>query len=281
VGPPQLLIPSVATGPAPQPLYPGPLGSRWASSGAGKRTRFVAVADVASATLVDRDGDRPPLKLGVQGRLRACQVSPDGEWVVTSTVGSVGSSKPVRVWNATSGQNVADLPLSGDTWWLLFSPDGHWLATYDTIETRLWEVGSWEAPVRRWEGSVVFSPDGKLMAINDGIAGSVRLVRTGSGEEVARLTGPERNKYWPQCFTPDGTKLFALGEALCVWDLRLIREQLRARGLDWELPPFPVAGAGTPRRISLTVDTGTFASGEAGAASTRPQEPASGPDHSK
>jgi hypothetical protein len=26
-----------------------------------------------------------------------------------------------------------------------------------------------------------------------------------------------------------------------VWDLRLIRRELAARGLDWELPPYPPA----------------------------------------
>jgi WD40 repeat protein len=120
------------------------------------------------------------------------------------------------------------------------------------------------------EGSAVFSPDGKLMAINDGIVGSIRLVRTESGEEVACFTGPERNKYYPQCFTPDGTKLFALGQGLCVWDLRLIREQLRARGLDWNLkPPEDQAPKG---RIHLTVDAGTSAKEGSGARSPRREE---------
>jgi WD40 repeat protein len=221
---------------------------------------------------VDREGKRPPLKLGVQGRLRACQVSPDGEWVVTSTVGSDGSTKPVRVWNGTNGRHVADLPLSGDTWWLLFSPDGQWFAAYDTSESWLWKVGSWERPVRRWDGSVVFSPDGKLVAVND-VVGSVRLVTTETGKEVARFTGPERNKYWPQCFTPDGTKLIALGEGLCVWDFRLIREQLSAMGLDWDLAPFPSEVQPPKARIHLTIDAGTSPQAGSIATSPRPQVP--------
>jgi hypothetical protein len=50
----------------------------------------------------------------------------------------------------------------------------------------------------------------------------------------------------PACFTPDGTRLIATGSgatALYVWDLRLIRQQLKELGLDWDWPEFaPEAG---------------------------------------
>jgi WD40 repeat protein len=233
------------------------------------------MADMTSATLVDRELTHPPLKLGLQGRLRACEVSPDGKWVVTCTVGSDGSSKPVRIWGGKDGRPVADLPLSGSTWWASFSPDGQWLATYDESESQLWKVGSWSEPVRSWEGSVLFSPDGKRMAVND-VVGSVRLVEIESGDEVARFTGPERNKYWPQCFTPDGTRLIALGQGLCVWDFRLIRGQLSAMGLDWDpkhWPPFPKAVPDPRGRLRLIVDTGTSLRADSAITSPRPQGP--------
>src|SRR5262249_33122239 len=79
---------------------------------------------------------------------------------------------------------------------------------------------------------------------------------TATGREVARLTGPEPMWYPPACFTPDGTRLIARCSgltALYVWDLRLIRQQLKELGLDWDWPEFPPAGpgsqAGAPSKV--------------------------------
>jgi hypothetical protein len=76
-----------------------------------------------------------------------------------------------------------------------------------------------------------------LLAISDGFS-VIQLVETATGTEVARLTGPEPMGYRPECFTPDGTRLIAYssgGTALYVWDLRLIRQQLKELGLAEEL----------------------------------------------
>jgi hypothetical protein len=70
----------------------------------------------------------------------------------------------------------------------------------------------------------------------------VRLVRTATGKEVARLTAPEQTRLLPQCFTPDGSQLITVGlesEALHIFDLRAIRRQLRELGLDWSDEPLP------------------------------------------
>ena len=62
----------------------------------------------------------------------------------------------------------------------------------------------------------------------------------------------------PHFGTPDGAELIALGvesQALHVWDLRLIREQLAPMGLDWGAPAYPPPGpAAAP--LSVTVDLG-------------------------
>ena len=63
-------------------------------------------------------------------------------------------------------------------------------------------------------------------------------------------------------FTPDGTRLIAVNsvKGIHVWDLRLIRRQLKELGLDWDWPEFDPAemsdkpqapGAGTPFRIQV------------------------------
>src|SRR5262249_56918124 len=86
----------------------------------------------------------------------------------------------------------------------------------------------------------------------------IRLIETATGREVARLTGPEPMWYPPACFTPDGTRLIAHCSdvtALYVWDLRLIRQQLKELGLDWEWDEFkpadPRSNAGAPSKVEV------------------------------
>jgi WD40 repeat protein len=80
----------------------------------------------------------------------------------------------------------------------------------------------------------VFSPDGKLIA-HDSNAGTVRLVDAASGKEVLQLPDPQRHSAVP-AFAPDGTRLITLTNgtipSIHVWDLRSIRRELAALGLD-------------------------------------------------
>ena len=110
---------------------------------------------------------------------------------------------------------------------------------------RIWNVGTWtEGP--RLRGAVAdcgftFNSDGKLLAIGD-INRVVRLLVTATGEELARLTSPEPTRLIPLHFTPDGAKLITFGtesSALHLFDLRAIRQQLAALGLDWDQPVSP------------------------------------------
>src|SRR5262249_35745914 len=83
------------------------------------------------------------------------------------------------------------------------------------------------------------------LAIND-VFSVIRLLETGTGREVARLTGPEPLWYGPASFSPDGTRLIATCSdttALFVWDLRLIRQQLKELRMDWDWPEFPPSDA--------------------------------------
>jgi WD40 repeat protein len=258
---------SLRVGP-PQPILSGPGDALWGYSAASRNGRALAISDVNSGFIVDRDGG-PRRTLGPHPGLWDCAISPDGKWIATFSGGPEGP--PVRLWDGRYGHRVEGLPLNGSRWWAVFSPDGRWLATHDDSESQVWRIGSWKEPVRSLAGAVVFSPDGKILAVND-VIGCVRLVKTESGDEVARVTGPERSAYWPQCFTPDGTKLIAMGDGLCMWDLRLIRTQLQAMGFDWDWPPFPPAVPDTRGRLHLTVDTGIVPQGETGATSPRPPE---------
>jgi WD40 repeat protein len=81
-------------------------------------------------------------------------------------------------------------------------------------------------------GSMAFAPDGRILALLQGRHRIVKLISVPDGKELATLdTG------MPLCFSPDGGQLVTAGEdhrSLLVWDLRLIRQELRAMKLDWE-----------------------------------------------
>ena len=84
-----------------------------------------------------------------------------------------------------------------------------------------------------------FSPDGRLIVVHDA-SKVMRLVETETGRTLARLESPEPSVGWP-VFSPDGSRLVVTtnaGQAVHVWDLRTIRRQLLAMGLDWDAPPY-------------------------------------------
>jgi hypothetical protein len=139
-----------------------------------------------------------------------------------------------------SGQHVADLPIA-DGSAVRFSPDSKWLLTSGG-GARIWRTGTWQEGPALDSGSFgVFTPESELLALED-VPSVVRLVRTTTGKEVARLTAPEQTRLKPQCFTPDGSQLITWGDesrALHIFDLRAIRQQLRELGLDWSDEPLP------------------------------------------
>src|SRR5581483_6445696 len=60
---------------------------------------------------------------------------------------------------------------------------------------------------------------------------------------------PEATPLSPLCFTADGAQLLCAGgetEALYLFDLRLLRQELAELGLDWDAPPYPPASPGAP-----------------------------------
>ena len=71
----------------------------------------------------------------------------------------------------------------------------------------------------------------------------VLLADAATGSELARLSTLQSVSPTPMVFSPDGSKLIARTnqKTVLVWDLRRIRDRLRARGLDWEAPPYPTA----------------------------------------
>ena len=89
---------------------------------------------------------------------------------------------------------------------------------------------------------VAFSRDGKTLA-GAHSQKVVRLFNAATGERLADLEPPNPWIVTALSFSPDGTQLAVCEgrEALHLWDLRYIREELTKMGLDWDLPPYPPA----------------------------------------
>jgi serine/threonine protein kinase/WD40 repeat protein len=203
------------------------------------------------ALLVQRDHPDKFTELTPQEDVRFCAVSPDGRWVAT---GSFNSQKVfVKVWDGRTGRPVNDLPVQGFGF-VGFSPDSRWLATTGG-GCRLWAVGSWEEGPKISGDRFAFSPDSKVLAVEDGF-GVVHLYDPNTGGESARLEAGSQARQIPQCFTPDGTQLitgnFEEG-TIQIWSLRAIREQLAAMGLDWDLPSYapPKNADATPLKVEV------------------------------
>jgi WD40 repeat protein len=200
---------------------------------------------------------------GEQLRISGIAISPDGRWLAGSTWPGVGE---VRVWDLPTGKPAWTLP--GTTADLAFSPDGRWLVIGAGAEYQVREVGTWRLSrrIRRDSsellGPMAFARNGSMMAIVPAI-GQIRLIDARTLRELATLTSPELSSPEPQriqwlALSPDGTHLAAVcttPSAVHLWDLRSIRRQLAAMGLDWDLLPYP--SQGEDRAFAITVRSQT------------------------
>jgi serine/threonine protein kinase/WD40 repeat protein len=241
VGPPQLLAPDSGAGFS--------VGTSASTNG-----QVVAVPQGKSTLVLQRDQPSRRLVLGPQYDVRSSAVSPDCRWVVTCSHWWDGRSKSALIWDVKTGQRVHEMPLGGSTS-AKFSPDGNWLMTNSASGSQLWEVGTWREVRRFKTASFAFSPDSRLLAIGD-VLSVIRLLETTTGREVARLTGPDSVWYRPDCFTSDGTRLITSGfsNTLYVWDLPLIRHELKELGLDWDWPEFPPPDSSGQNAKTLKVE---------------------------
>jgi serine/threonine protein kinase/WD40 repeat protein/tetratricopeptide (TPR) repeat protein len=192
--------------------------------------RIVALANYRAAHVVTPERE---FQLRQLDQCRAIAVSPDGEWLATGSHGANGA----QVWRVRDATLVRHLAIEGLVG-VGFSPDGKWLMTTSS-PCRLWAVDTWEE-ARRINGyGFSFSPDGRLLVVQDA-SKDLKLVETETGRILARLESPHQSTASWVTFSPDGSRLVVTtqdGPAVHVWDLRAIRSNLAEMGLDWDAPP--------------------------------------------
>jgi WD40 repeat protein len=260
---PALAVP----GPLP-PLVPERVAPSWEGlalwSWRGPRDLFLTNLDRSAVALYEvAEGTRKKWDAEMKKATYAA-ASPDGRWVAS---GSADGGNGVRIWRADSGRLEKEL-LIGDAD-VAFSPDSRWLYTATSRlaprgpEVRAWRVGTWEAdrglaldrPSSSPDG-LAASPDGRAVAVrvfND----TVRLLDAASFVEIGTLTAPEIGLIGPLRFSPDsGMLVFGASHLVHLWDLRRLRRELAAVGLDWSAPPYPAAAGPAPHPLRVEVDPG-------------------------
>jgi WD40 repeat protein len=135
-----------------------------------------------------------------------------GLWLATAS-----ADHTARLWEAATNREITRLPHDSRVEAVLFSPDGHWLASRSGSEVRLWNmaevlmarIASDEQAVRlRHDESVramAFSPDGHWLATSTGNppgTGVVQLWEVSTGQEITRVAYD--NWVNALAFSPDG-----------------------------------------------------------------------------
>ena len=230
------------------------------------RNILVSVGNVGDSLVLDITHPADVVKLRGHPEAAFVALAPDGRWAATGT----WKRRGVKVYDAVTGQTLRELPITG-TALVAFSPDDHWLATATMTELRLWKTGSWEPWPQSLPGDrvsesnpVAFSPDGRFLAAVHA-ANEVQIVKVPTCEVVATLRGPTTAHFGAISFSPDGAKLAAIewGGELNLWDLPLIRSELKKLHLDWKLPPLAAANGAAPIGPGfLQLDAGPFSKEE-------------------
>jgi serine/threonine protein kinase/WD40 repeat protein len=205
------------------------------------RTIAVSVMKSDEARILDLEEGRVRDLKFPHHNISAVDLSSDGQWLATAG----WQSTQVQLWNAQTGERVWEL--TGTRARPTFTPDGRELVVSTSQAYTFYDVTTQQV-TRRFQrtssmhqGPIAFSADGRLMAMELS-PGLIRLCEVKSGRTIAHLQDPHSSVGVWMGFTPDGTQLVVMATyagAIHRWDLRQLRVELKALGLDWDWPELP------------------------------------------
>ncbi|MCI0536386.1 MAG: serine/threonine-protein kinase [Verrucomicrobiales bacterium] len=237
IGPPQLLTNSPAN---------------WISSTSNGLVAATRFRD--TPILFDKGRPLPTLESTTPGTFMA--LSADGRWAAALSYAERG----IRIWNLTT-RKLAHTLAGRRPYGYAFRRDGERFAANDLEALRVWEVESgrlvleakWPVP-NSGQARLAWSPDGRVIAttLNQYQIGLFDAV---TGELLTRLEDPDPQLIEWLEFNPNGSQLAVAcsSHVVQLWDLRRIRAELAARGLDWNHPPLPMPTMAntTPFRVTV------------------------------
>jgi WD40 repeat protein len=167
--------------------------------------RFIATVCLDANTQLVRlweiEAGREVASIPQKDKVDAIAFSPNGEHLYLAAT-SLENTAQIRVWNAKTGNKVAQFSGDGDTGWVIgFSSEGQYLATKSEDSLQVWEVATNRLIVRlsQFNGmlqAATFSPDGKYLSTSSGSRKNfdeitnpyiVQVWEVNSGIEVARV----------------------------------------------------------------------------------------------
>jgi WD40 repeat protein/serine/threonine protein kinase len=156
--------------------------------------------------------------------------SPDGKRLASPTLTT--KEWAVKVLDAQTGQEV--LTLKGGFESVTFSPDGKRIAALAIKEppnpgagaVKVWDAQTGQELLSlKGQGAVVFSPDGKRLAIGSADS-TVKVWDAQTGQELLTVNGQG-----PVAFSPDGKRLASTDQqTVKVWDAQTGQELLTLKG---------------------------------------------------
>ena len=161
-----------------------------------RRGRVIAVANHGHVPVLT---PHRRLRLGPLDDVRGVAVSPDGEWLATSSH-SNGDVQPLAHVRWKGGHQATDRLRRGR------SIQCRWTMAAGGGPCRLWVVGTWQEAWHVGGEGLCFSADSRMLAVQDA-SKIVRLVETTTGRTLAALESPDMCHAWGGTFSPDGSRL--------------------------------------------------------------------------
>lgn len=168
---------------------------------------------------------------------RLTAFDPGARWIATAT--SPAATVQVRdlathaIAQELAATNAASLACDARGQWLVIS-SSHDYRFFDTTTWQLrFSTPREDSPYL--PGCVAFAPDGRLAVVTHS-ACALQMLELPSGRALATFEMPEAPIITALSFSPDGALLAVSTRTppVHLWDLRLLRQQLRAMNLDWE-----------------------------------------------
>jgi WD40 repeat protein len=235
----------VTLGP-PDCLFPDAPGALSSASSDGA---VLAIPESGSGFMVWRRG-QPEMRIDAGlGQVGSVAVAPDGRLIAVVDASSKTDDDRIRIFDSASGTLLANLAASAQSL-VSFSPDGRWLAAWRDFATshcQIWRVGQWNSVHELDALRITFDAESST-AVASSTQGTLALLDPDTQREFLRLWFSDEDTVIGQCYAgfSSGHATLLLGsdrhESARMIDLRMIRGQLAALGLDWsptEVPSVP------------------------------------------